>query len=260
MTFLHAVATLWPKTKQIFNPANKGHFVLLMPGRYLILVFVSMFSLSARSQSPEHRGAVDGHQAVPFTKEAILEKINQNPRYDTKSFPLFYYKVDRNVIQGVAIGDSIPNELWDMPLWTVDAHGRQDTITLRDFDNEKLLILDFWTTWCQPCVASVIKWEKIVSENSDKVQLVNVHLDLDYKAKPFIESRSWVSPTIIGMGAYLLNAHFFTEDSFGKIVWIKSGKLYGISNAPQYSEEQLQAIVRDEVDHFESNTEAVYGF
>ena len=39
-----------------------------------------------------------------------------------------------------------------------------DLVNLEDFLGEKVIILDFWATWCKPCVKSLPKMEAIYQE------------------------------------------------------------------------------------------------
>lgn len=51
-------------------------------------------------------------------------------------------------------------------------------------DNENVIVLNFWATWCKPCVAELPDFEKIYSELKEKnVQVILANLDLHSKTE-----------------------------------------------------------------------------
>ncbi len=58
----------------------------------------------------------------------------------------------------------------------------------------KIVVINFWGTWCGPCVAELPAFEEIRSEFSDKVELVAVHsFNLAETAVPFLEKNGWTA-------------------------------------------------------------------
>src|SRR5690606_33195356 len=47
-------------------------------------------------------------------------------------------------IKPLQIGDTIPEALWSLPLQVINHPEGKDTITLNDYRDKKLIILDFW--------------------------------------------------------------------------------------------------------------------
>lgn len=129
---------------------------------------------------------------------------------------------------GVIIGDELPEAFWDLKLKVVNHPEGTDSITLRDYKGSKLLVLDFWATWCKPCVISVDKWEKKL-DSIPEMSFVPVHMDFEEKALPFILKRGWKSPSVVGEERKLLNKLFFKEPRITRSVWILDGRFVAVT-------------------------------
>ncbi len=73
--------------------------------------------------------------------------------------------------QGLKTGDSLPPELWNLPLKVLNHPEGKETITLNEYKG-KLIILDFWATWCAPCVAMLPKMDSLQKELAGQVQII----------------------------------------------------------------------------------------
>ena len=63
----------------------------------------------------------------------------------------------------------------DFTVELVDANGLTgETLSLSDLAG-KIVILDFWATWCRYCVADMPTWQQIVTEYGDDVVFVAVN-------------------------------------------------------------------------------------
>lgn len=79
----------------------------------------------------------------------------------------------------------------------------QDLITFQNFDelneyiqnnSEKPLVVNFWATWCAPCVKEMPYFQKLHQENPN-IKVVTVSLDFDKqvesKLKPFLKKKNY---------------------------------------------------------------------
>lgn len=72
---------------------------------------------------------------------------------------------------------------------------------LLEKDNDTTYIINFWATWCKPCVAELPYFEELYDKYRGKeVQMVLVSLDfpqrIESDLKPFIEKRGLEAPVI----------------------------------------------------------------
>ena len=84
----------------------------------------------------------------------------------------------------------------------------QDLITFKTFDelntyikenNSKPLVVNFWATWCAPCVKELPHFEKLNQENTNvKVILVSLDFEKQVESKliPFLKKKKIASTSI----------------------------------------------------------------
>ncbi len=177
---------------------------------------------------------------------------------DLERFPKVRHDPDLNKVIGLVPGDTIPNYLWDLPLWVINHPEGKDTITLREYEHSKLLVLDFWATWCAPCIKSVEKWIDIQLHYPGEIDVVTVHMDFDYKALSFVQHRGWQYPVVIGEGRILVGRHFFTKQKPGGVVLIRDGKLFSLPSWRSYDAKIIGNILSGEMTNLPSETRSTY--
>ena len=150
-------------------------------------------------------------------------------------------------IRPLQIGDSIPEALWHLPLQVVNHPEEKDTITLNDYRNKKLIVLDFWATWCKPCIKSVMKLDTIVADlGEENIALLPVQVyDLVPNAHRFIEKRNWHLPTIVGDTLLNKVAFYNYLTGFG-VVWLADGKLLAVPQSKDVNRSNVIKALRRE--------------
>lgn len=226
--------------------------------KVLTTIFVSMFSLCS-AQSVKTR-ADAGQTAKKITRENISyfvtttdkddirgQILHFNPDANLAKYPLFEYNVKMERIAPLKIGKKVPDDIMDLPVRIInDRHGR-DSVTLRELSAGRMLVLDFWATWCAPCLKSMQKWKELQPKYGDHVQSVGLMLDYDYKAELTAQKKGWTSPQLVGPEVYLLNAYFCGTPVTGPSAWIKNGTLVGITDATTSIEPILEKMVAGEI-------------
>lgn len=80
----------------------------------------------------------------------------------------------------------------DLNLKMVDANGK--TRSLEEFKG-KVIFLNFWATWCPPCIAEMPSIDKLHDEMGDEVAFVLLSFDDDFqKAKDFDKRKGYDLP------------------------------------------------------------------
>lgn len=90
----------------------------------------------------------------------------------------------------------------------------QNLILLSELNGEKLTVVDFWATWCKPCVTAIPKLNSIYEELAPLgIQFVGVNVDgprNQSKVKPFAKSLNIKYPIILDPDQNLVNEFHVT--------------------------------------------------
>ena len=66
------------------------------------------------------------------------------------------------------------------------------SVSFNDLKGEKFTIVDFWATWCKPCIQAIPKLSEIYGMYKDKgVQVIGINVDSprnSAKVKPFVKA------------------------------------------------------------------------
>lgn len=150
MTFLYALATLWPKiehaffkksfTVKILKPAVKGHRLVYVWQALLTMTFC--FILFSN----------------PVNAQELRKEIGANAPLE---------------IHPLIVGQRVPDDFWTREhLFYING----DTVrrTLGEYKG-KLLVLDFWATWCAICLAQMKEKQQLFSNYPDETAFLLVN-------------------------------------------------------------------------------------
>jgi peroxiredoxin/outer membrane lipoprotein-sorting protein len=110
-----------------------------------------------------------------------------------------------------------------------------------------VVIVDFWATWCGPCVQSLPHLDKLYKENSSKgLKAFAVDLQEEKeKVKTFVEKKGWTLPVLLDSGG--ATAAAYKADAIPETVVIgKDGKIKQIFVGGGH-EEAIAALVEQEM-------------
>ncbi|RQP17268.1 MAG: TlpA family protein disulfide reductase [Parapedobacter sp.] len=145
-------------------------------------------------------------------------------------------------IEPLQIGDTIPEYLWHLPLQVVNHPEGQETITLNDYRN-RLIILDFWATWCVPCVKSLGKLDSLQGQFIDDIAIIPITDEDSQKAASFFRKRGWTLPTTT---RETILKQYFPHESIPYQVWLKDGRVFAIPMHEYATGEVVASAIKGE--------------
>jgi len=231
----------------------------------LSILWFSMFSLSA--QTPRKDSGADGLSSGELKADSIRRNLLdfesaiskksysdvrlrvKYPYIDFNRYPFYIYSVDTTKIGYIRKGEAIPDRILDIPLRMLNMPDGRMTTTLRELSDKEFLVLDLWAEYCAPCIKSMDKWEALYPKIKDKIQVVGVVNDAEYKGIVKLHERNWTRPQIIGPAAAILARYFTLYGGVGPSIWIKNGKLFGRTSSKPVDPDYIFRILEGKLDH-----------
>lgn len=144
-------------------------------------------------------------------------------------------------IKPLSIGDTVP----DISLGTIINYPKS-TAKLSDFKG-KLLILDFWATWCSACLQYIPRIEQIQHKLRDSVEFIGITdqntsvVHNFFSKNKDINNRPYSFPTVMEDTAFHT---LFPHRGIPHYVWIDpSGKVAAITGGDQVTEINIKKML-----------------
>lgn len=134
------------------------------------------------------------------------------------------------------IGDPVPDIVLEN---IVNYPGGSACIS--DF-NDKLLILDFWGTWCRPCIEAIPRLEQLKIQFDNQLQILMVTPQPPNTISKFFSDRK-VSLASVTEDQKL--SKLFPHKYVPHEVWIKNGNVIAITNATDVTADNIKSQLSD---------------
>jgi len=150
-------------------------------------------------------------------------------------------------IKPLEIGDEIPEELWEAPFQVMNHPEGKETITLNEYRG-KLLILDFWASWCAPCVRSLRALDSIQTSFKDELAV----LPITQESLEVVEANSNIKalglPSIVN--ASILKS-YFPHRIIPHLVWVgEDGIVKAITDHKTATRNNIEQFITGETLNF----------
>jgi thiol-disulfide isomerase/thioredoxin len=152
-------------------------------------------------------------------------------------------------MQSLGIGDTIPNLLWNMPLQIIDHQHENEAITLNDYRDKKVIVLDFWNTWCGSCITGIKHSGELSSELKSHIAIIPITEQRRDEIEKFKSQNSTIKNTTLNLVTDGKNiARYFPHELVPHVVFIKNSKVVHIGGYESLSEQNIQMILANEED------------
>ncbi len=137
-------------------------------------------------------------------------------------------------VKALAIGDAVPKlamiNLLNSPVLTSN---------LSNYDN-KLLIIDFWATYCSPCIPGLYKLDSMQQLFGNQVQVLAVTYQPKKMVDQFMKRRKW---NIVFAAEDTLLKQLFPYHSMPHTVWIQNGVVKAFTTSTQVTEANIRHML-----------------
>ena len=150
-------------------------------------------------------------------------------------------------IKPLQIGDSIPSALWNMPLQMVKA-GQEGTttVTLNDYKG-KLIILDFWATYCSSCIKAMPGIHQVKEKIGEQLAVLPITSGKEPVISEFLGSNHLIKHLNIFsiINSQPLNK-YFPHRIIPHYVWITpSGRIAATTDADEITAANINKLLKE---------------
>jgi len=153
--------------------------------------------------------------------------------------------------RGIAIGQQVPDVLIQNVSGLNGSDKTPVALALSTFKG-KLLILDFWATWCSPCIAGFPKMKMLQEKYQNDLQVILVNNEPVARATTFLQKRKneYGETFTVVLADTLLNKTF-PHRTIPHYVWIgRDGKVLAITGEEELEEAKLLQAMAGEAGTF----------
>ncbi|HLP37725.1 TlpA disulfide reductase family protein [Lacibacter sp.] len=137
-------------------------------------------------------------------------------------------------LQPLSIGDAVPKlallNLMNSPVFKSN---------LTNYNN-KLLIIDFWATYCSPCIPGLYKLDSMQQLFKDDVQVLAVTYQPKKTVDQFLKRRKW---NIVFAAEDTLLKQLFPYHSMPHTVWIQNGIVKAFTSSSQVTANNIRRLL-----------------
>lgn len=165
----------------------------------------------------------------------------------------FNVKAQNQVKKNVSlnVGDTLPESIWHSPLHLLNRSKSKKIITLNELRG-KIILFDFWSTWCGPCIRSLPKLDSIQRKFPDKVQVLLITRDNSERLKAFLTESQYATN---------VKLQFFSETTFHldlfphstiphTIIIGKNGKIIAVTGSKGISMKNIEFLIDNKTVEF----------
>jgi len=148
-------------------------------------------------------------------------------------------------ITSLRIGEKVPEELWKMSFTAVTQEGGEN-ISLGNY-RDKLIILDFWSTWCAPCIKAIPKFEQLQQDLRNDVRFIMVTPQSREVISHFFTKKNVKLPSLVND---TLLTKIFPHRYVPHEIWIKDGKIFAKTDEKEVTLDNISQALNGKIKSF----------
>lgn len=146
--------------------------------------------------------------------------------------------------KSVKIRESLPGKFWTTPFQVVN---HPQTTFNFNTDKNKLILLDFWATWCSACLKKFPEMEELKKKFSDRINIVAVTDQNRATIEKFFASTNGQRyKDVVSVVDDKMLTQMFPHTAVPFMVWIKDGKIINTTDGGQVNEKTIAAVLKNE--------------
>lgn len=165
-------------------------------------------------------------------------------------------------LQSFKVGDNLPAKFWEFKHEFLN-EGKVISKNISEFKG-KLIILDFWATWCAPCVAMMPKMDELQSEFGSRIAILPVtYQDGDLIASwlPLQEKRVGQKLLLPKLVNDKILSSIFPYKTIPHYVWIDGGgKIKAITSFEDVTSKNIEAMLGNAAQKMETKKDVILNF
>ncbi|WP_343522011.1 TlpA disulfide reductase family protein [Pedobacter sp.] len=141
---------------------------------------------------------------------------------------------------GIAVGQAVPAGVWVYPSHAFLTDSLASPIRLNAYRG-KLILLDFWATYCVPCIAGFPKMKSLQQQYQHDLQIILVNNEAVARASTFLQKRKDEhGEAFTAIVADTLLNNTFPHRTIPHYVWIgRDGRVLAITGEEELEEAKL---------------------
>jgi len=115
----------------------------------------------------KHKKLVSTLQLIPLILICLISFVYPQLTHAQESHTIQNSKV-------YTLGHTLPMEVWDIPLYLFNHPQGKEVSRLKDYKHKKLIIIDFWSTWCGTCLFTMPRTYEKLAPYTNSIELIPV--------------------------------------------------------------------------------------
>lgn len=200
---------LWGYLKKLFKRDRES---VLLISKLLLFILLAIFHMVGNAQGPN--------------KEITMNGLDQ--------------------ITPLQVGDTVPDALWNMYIHVINELEGKKSIKLSDYRKKKLILLDFWATWCGSCIEKFGELEKIQQDYDQDVLIIGATEDGKTRVQKFFANRGNNAYKLLTTFDSKQLASYFPHKMIPHYVWITADrKVAAITSGESVSLSSIKEFIQN---------------